>query len=90
MSGHHYHRALSVAAIKSLIEVGLLSFGRDSGGRACTLDIDDNKWKLRHYSQSESLALEGKSRTGSSGYRQIACEGRTYCCTYARNLVFSL
>ena len=39
MSGHHHDGALSVAAVKGLMQVGLLGLGRYTCGRAAALNI---------------------------------------------------
>ena len=55
MRCHHDHRALTIASIKSLIEVSLLRLGRDTCRRTSALNINYHKRKFSHYRQTESL-----------------------------------
>ena len=90
MSCHNDHRTLTVTAIQSLIEVGLLGLGRDTGRRTCTLHIHNHKRKFSHDCKTHSLGLQGKSRTRSSGHSKITCEGRTDCSTDTCDFILSL
>ena len=58
MSSHNDHRTLTVTAIQSLIEVGLLGLGRNTGRGASTLHIHNHKRKLSHDSKTHGLRLQ--------------------------------
>ena len=55
MCRHDHHRTLSVTSVESLIKVGLLCLGRDTGRRTGTLHIHNDKRKFSHDSESECL-----------------------------------
>ncbi len=90
MGGDHRHRALPVAPVEGLVEVGLLRLGRKSRGRTASLDIDDHKRKLGHHGESHGFRLQRKSRPRSGGHRKVARERGTDGSTDSGNLVLCL
>ena len=54
-SGNHRHRALAVASVECLQQVGLLTLCRKTGRGASTLNVDDNQGQLVDYGEVQSL-----------------------------------
>ena len=63
MSRHNHHRTLTVTSVESLIEVSLLCLCRDTCRWTGTLNVNDYERKLCHNCKTQSLRLEGKTRT---------------------------
>ena len=61
VGGHHHDGTFSVAAVEGLIEVGLLSLGRDTGGRTAALHVHEDEGQLGDHGQTEGLGLQGET-----------------------------
>ena len=61
MCRHNHHRALAVASVERLIEVGLLGLCRDAGRRTCALHVHHHERKLGHHREAEGLGFERKA-----------------------------
>ena len=61
MCRHNHHRALAVAAVERLIEVGLFGLCRDAGRRTCALHVHHHERKLGHHREAEGLGFKRKA-----------------------------
>ena len=88
--GDHRHRCIAIAAIDRLIEIALLGLGRQAGGRAAALRIDDDQRQFSHDGKAHRLALERDAGTRRGGYAETAGIARADGGTDRGNLVFRL
>ena len=87
---HDRHRRLAVAPEHRLQQVGLLGLGRQPGGRAAALDVDDQQRQLGHHREADRLGLQRDARAGGRGDAQRAGERRADGGAHAGDLVLGL
>ncbi len=84
------HRALAVAAVHRLQEVGLLGLGGQAGGGPAALHVDDQKRELGDDRQPQGLALQRQARSGGPGDPDGSTVGGADGGTDRGDLVFGL
>ena len=88
--GQDRQRALPVATGVGLQEVGLLGLGRQAGGRATALHVQDHQRQLQHDRQADGLALQADARAARAGQRHRAAERRADGGAHGGDLVLGL
>ena len=89
--GRYYHgRALTITAIQSLHQVRLLALRRQARRRTATLNIDNHQRQLSDHRQTDRLALQGKTRSGSRCSRQATGETSSDRSTDTGDLILGL
>ena len=83
-------RRIAIAAIDRLVEVALLGLGRQAGGRAAALRIDDDQRQLGHDRQAHRLGLQRDAGAGRDGDAQLAGIARADRGADRGDLVFRL
>ena len=68
------HRRLAVTAVHREEQVGLLGLGRQPGGRAATLHVDDDQRQLEAHREAHRLRLQVDARAARPGDREVARE----------------
>ena len=68
-------RRLAVAAVDRHQQVGGLGLGRQAGGRAAALDVDDEQRQLEAHGEAHRLGLEGHARSAGGGDGEVAAVG---------------
>ena len=73
--GQDDDRRVAVAAHHRLVEVGLLGLGRQAGGRAAALGVDDHQRQLGGDGEADGLGLERDAGAGAGGDAEAAGVG---------------
>src|SRR5438132_5531108 len=62
--GHDDARKIALGSAINLVEIGLLLFGGNAGGRAAALDLDKNNRRFDHAGHADGLGHQGKTADG--------------------------
>jgi hypothetical protein len=76
--------------LERLQEVGLLGLGREPGGGAAPLDVEDDDGELGHHGQRDPLRLQGEPRATGGAAADRSPEGRADDRADGRDLVLRL
>ena len=60
--GYDGERRLTVAAVESLHEIGLLGLGGEAGGGSAALHVDNHERQLGDDGETDAFALRGRGR----------------------------
>ena len=83
-------RRVAGLAVKQGQQIALFNLGREAGGRAAALYVDNDQGNFRHDGQPHEFRFKGDARSGSDGHCRFSGIGGTDGETDRGNLVLGL